>query len=65
MSYIVSTAASMSIEDVAKANGEGTRWFQLYWPSNEHYDIITSILDRAYKAGLSALVVTLDTHALG
>ena len=34
--YILSTASSTSIEDVAKANGEGgTRWYQLYWPARE------------------------------
>jgi lactate 2-monooxygenase len=30
--YILSTAASSTIEEVAKANGNGTRWYQLYWP---------------------------------
>ena len=27
--YIMSTASSTSIEDVAKANGDGTRWYQV------------------------------------
>lgn len=63
--YIMSTASSTSIEDVAKANSDGTRWFQLYWPSNEHNDITKSILGRAKKAGFSALFVTLDTFVLG
>jgi lactate 2-monooxygenase len=63
--YIMSTASSTSIEDVAKANGNGTRWYQLYWPSNEHNDITISILNRAKKAGFSALFVTLDTYILG
>jgi len=27
--YIMSTASSTSIEDVAQANGDGTRWFQV------------------------------------
>lgn len=31
--YIMSTASSTSIEDVAKANGNGVRFFQLYWVS--------------------------------
>lgn len=61
--YIMSTASSTSIEDVAKANADGVRWFQLYWPGND--DITISILDRAKKAGFSALFVTLDTYALG
>ena len=63
--YIMSTASSTSIEDVAKANGDGERWFQLYWPPNERQDITKSILDRAQKAGFSALFVTLDTYILG
>jgi lactate 2-monooxygenase len=63
--YIMSTASSTSIEDVAKANGDGVRWYQLYWPQNEHDDITASILSRAKKAGFSALFVTLDTYILG
>jgi lactate 2-monooxygenase len=63
--YIMSTASSTSIEDVAKANGNGARWYQLYWPSNEHDDITVSLLQRAKKAGFSALFVTLDTYILG
>ncbi|KAK8086181.1 FMN dependent dehydrogenase [Apiospora phragmitis] len=63
--YIMSTASSTSIEDVAKANGDGERWFQLYWPPNERQDTTKSILYRAQKAGFSALFVTLDTYILG
>jgi isopentenyl diphosphate isomerase/L-lactate dehydrogenase-like FMN-dependent dehydrogenase len=63
--YIMSTASSCSIEDVARANGDGVRWYQLYWPSNEHENITKSILERAKKAGFSALFVTLDTYMLG
>ena len=64
--YILSTASSTSIEDVAKANGEGAiRWYQLYWPSREHDDITISLLQRAKKAGYTTLFVTLDTYILG
>lgn len=63
--YIMSTASSTSIEDVAAANGDGVRWYQLYWPSNEHNDITASILKRAKAAGFTALFVTLDTFVLG
>lgn len=64
--YTLSTASSTSIEDVAAANGEGApRWFQLYWPSREHDDITVSMLERAKKAGYTALFVTLDTYVLG
>jgi lactate 2-monooxygenase len=63
--YIMSTASSTSIEDVAKANGSGVRWYQLYWPMSENDDITISILSRAKEAGFSALFVTLDTYILG
>jgi len=60
---ILSTAASCTIEDVAKANGDGQRWFQLYWPKDR--DIAASFLSRARAAGFSVLVLTLDTRLLG
>lgn len=63
--YIMSTASSTSIEDVGRANGDGVRWYQLYWPQNQHNDITASILSRAKKAGFTALFVTLDTYILG
>lgn len=59
---ILSTAASNTIEDVAESNGDGPRWFQLYWPNDN--DVTVSILKRAKAAGFSALVVTLDTWTL-
>ncbi|EGP87574.1 uncharacterized protein MYCGRDRAFT_100239 [Zymoseptoria tritici IPO323] len=61
--YILSTASSASIEDVAKANGDGIRWFQLYWPRDN--DLTASLLSRAKTWGFSALFVTLDTYILG
>lgn len=60
--YIHSTAASHSIEDAAVANGDGTRWFQLYWPSDP--ELAKSFLRRAEAAGYGAIVVTLDTTLL-
>jgi len=60
--YILSTASSSSIEEVADASGAGPRWFQLYWPSDD--DVTISLLDRAKKNGFTVLVVTLDTWSL-
>ncbi|KAL4917722.1 FMN-dependent dehydrogenase [Aspergillus aurantiobrunneus] len=60
--YTLSTASTSSIEDVAKANGDGKRWFQLYWPGDD--DITLSLLKRARENGFSVLVVTLDTWSL-
>jgi lactate 2-monooxygenase len=60
--YILSTASSSSIEEVAKSNGKGPRWFQLYWPQDD--DVTISLLKRAKANGYKVLVVTLDTWAL-
>ncbi|WP_433269422.1 lactate 2-monooxygenase [Actinosynnema sp. CS-041913] len=60
--FVLSTAASHTIEDVAEASGDGARWFQLYWPNDP--DVCASILDRARTAGYRVLVVTLDTWTL-
>jgi isopentenyl diphosphate isomerase/L-lactate dehydrogenase-like FMN-dependent dehydrogenase len=60
---ILSTLSSHALEEVAAANGDGMRWFQLYWPNDE--DVCASFLQRAKDAGFSALVVTLDTWMLG
>ncbi|KAG5645461.1 hypothetical protein DXG03_006006 [Asterophora parasitica] len=61
--FIMSTASSRSIEDVAKANGDGHRWYQLYWPKTN--DVTLSLLKRAKENGFTALVVTLDTMTIG
>lgn len=61
--YITSTASSSTLEEIAQANGHGPRWFQLYWPQNKA--VTESILSRAKQAGYTALIVTLDTWALG
>ena len=37
--YILSTASSASIEDVAKASGDGVRFFQLYWPQDDEITV--------------------------
>ncbi|KAI0246396.1 FMN-dependent alpha-hydroxy acid dehydrogenase [Lactifluus subvellereus] len=61
--FVMSTASTRSIEAVARANGDGHRWYQLYWPRNN--EVTLSILGRAKAAGFTALVVTLDTFLLG
>ena len=61
---ILSSAATRSIEQVAKANGDGKRWFQLYWPRPAAEEITVSLLQRAKDNGFKVLVVTLDTFNL-
>ena len=60
--FVLSTAASFSMEDVAAEAGDGPRWFQLYWPNDEA--LTRSFISRAEAAGYEALVVTLDTSLL-
>jgi L-lactate dehydrogenase (cytochrome) len=61
--YVHSTQASHSIEEAAAANGDGPRWFQLYWPTDP--ELCESFLSRARVAGYTHLVLTLDTTLLG
>jgi lactate 2-monooxygenase len=62
---ILSTAATRSIEQVAAANGDGDRWYQLYWPKPQAEDFTASLLSRAKANGFKVLVVTLDTFMIG
>ena len=61
--FVVSTASATSLEDVAKANGDAPRWYQLYWPNDD--EIAASIVRRAESAGYSALVLTVDNYIPG
>ncbi|HXW58568.1 MAG TPA: lactate 2-monooxygenase [Solirubrobacteraceae bacterium] len=61
--FILSTASSHAIEDVAQAAPDAHRWYQLYWPRDR--ELAASFVQRAQRAGYSALVVTLDTWLLG
>ncbi|MBF6075215.1 alpha-hydroxy-acid oxidizing protein [Nocardia beijingensis] len=58
---VLSTAASSTIEDVGAAAGPW--WYQLYWPADD--ELACSFVQRAERAGASAIVVTVDTPALG
>lgn len=60
---IISSQASVPMEDTAAALGDSPRWFQLYWSSDDA--LVESFLTRAEASGCEALVVTLDTHVLG
>lgn len=60
--FVLSTASSRTIEDVAEAAGDGPRWFQLYWPDDR--ELCASFVARAEAAGYGAVVVTLDTKLL-
>lgn len=60
--YIHSTAATSTIEEVAKANKLGCQWYQLYWPQD--HEVTKSLLHRVKENGYEVLGVTLDTWAI-
>ena len=60
---ITSTASATPLEDVAVANGDGARWFQLYGPNDA--ELAASLVRRAEAAGYSAIVLTVDNYLPG
>ena len=60
--FTLSTMSICSIEDVA-AHTTKPFWFQLYVMRDEEF--VDNIIERAKKAGCSALVLTLDLQILG
>ena len=63
LTYVHSTQGAYAMEEVAAANGAGSRWYQLYWPNDD--ELVVSFLRRARAAGYTHLVITLDTTMLG
>jgi lactate 2-monooxygenase len=61
--FVLSNSSSRSIEEVAQAAGNSTRWFQIYWSKDPQLN--ASFVQRAERAGYSAIVVTLDAAILG
>ncbi len=60
---IISSQASTPMEEIAKANGDGDRFYQLYWGKKD--EIAESFVKRAEQIGAKAIFLTLDTTALG
>lgn len=57
-----STQASVPMETVAAVMGNGKRWYQLYWQSDE---LNESLIRRAEACGCTALIVTVDLPVYG
>jgi isopentenyl diphosphate isomerase/L-lactate dehydrogenase-like FMN-dependent dehydrogenase len=51
--YVLSNVSSQPMEKVAEVMGNAERWFQLYPPNEPR--LMESFLDRAEKAGFSAI----------
>lgn len=60
---VLSTQASVPMEEVAAELGGTGHWYQLYWSRDD--ELTTSLVRRAEACGSEALVVTLDTAYLG
>ncbi len=60
---IISSQASFPMEKIAEANGNGARFFQLYWGKSDA--IAESFVKRAEACGCKAIFITLDTTILG
>ncbi len=65
---IISSQASFPMEEIAKANdeganGDGARFFQLYWGKSDA--VAESFVKRAAACGCKAIFLTLDTIILG
>jgi lactate 2-monooxygenase len=60
---ITSTASATPLEQIAEANGDSPRWFQLYWPNDD--ELAESLVRRAEAAGYSAIVLTVDNYVPG
>ncbi|EDY50455.1 isopentenyl-diphosphate delta-isomerase (plasmid) [Streptomyces clavuligerus] len=60
---VLSSASSTPLEEVARAAPEGRRWFQFAWPDDG--SLARSLLERAEKAGYTAVVLQGDCHVAG
>jgi lactate 2-monooxygenase len=56
LTYVRSSRASHSLEEVAAAGGAGSRWHQLDWPEDDDLDV--AALRRARAAGYTHLLIT-------
>ena len=63
VTQVISTQASVPMEDIARTLAGSGHWYQLYWSSDD--ELVESLVSRAEACGSEALVVTLDTAYLG
>src|SRR6478736_7231797 len=61
--FTLSTMSTRSLEEVAAAAPDGTRWFQLY--AQQEPSRTRELVERAEAAGYRAIVLTVDLPVLG
>ena len=44
LTYVHSTQGAYKMEEVAAANGDGSRWYQLYWPTDDELAVVHRFL---------------------
>jgi lactate 2-monooxygenase len=59
----LSSVSSETIEDVGEAHSIESKWFQLYWGTDD--DLAVSFIERAEAAGYDGIVLTVDTPMTG
>jgi 4-hydroxymandelate oxidase len=60
---VISTMSTITLEDIAAAVPEGTRWFQFY--VHKDRDLSRRLLERAVASRCSAVVLTVDLAVVG
>lgn len=61
--FVAPTGSNKTLEEIAAGNGNGQRWFQLYF--NKDPEVNRDLLHRVEAAGYSAIVLTVDLPVLG
>ncbi len=61
--FVISSQASVPMEEIAAAMGDAPRWYQLYFSFSK--ELARSFIQRAEACGCEAIVLTLDTTMLG
>jgi 4-hydroxymandelate oxidase len=61
--YVMATASTVSIEEVAAERRSAPQWFQLYLPPER--SVTEGLLDRVAAAGFRAIVLTVDQPVYG
>ena len=61
--YVMATASTVSIADVAAERVSGPQWFQLYLPPER--SVTEGLIDRVAAAGFRAIVLTVDQPVYG
>jgi lactate oxidase len=61
--FVAPTSSTKTLEEVAASMRDSPRWFQLYF--NKDPEVNRDLLQRAQRAGYSAIVLTVDLPVLG